>query len=200
MELDELKKDWNSKGVKDQQRSVDNIASLLNSDTASVLHKIKKSIVIELVISFAFAALSVYVILFSYLNIYKILYSVVGILCILFIAVLYFLLKKINAALKIYTVKKNLEQIIHITEEYTKRYMQLTMLLLPICFVFGVWLSYNDPEMAMYPLTWKTVIILLLCMLMAMVLLYAFTKWYLRKLYGNYIQQLKTLLKEFDEE
>jgi glucan phosphoethanolaminetransferase (alkaline phosphatase superfamily) len=201
MELDELKKELNLKLAGGQpQRSAGDIGALLEAGTASVLQKIRKSILFEMLISVAFALLCVYVIVFSVSWQYHLLFSILSVIAAGFIGVLYFLLKKTNATIHSATIKENLQQLITIMEEYTKRYVQLVLFFLPVCFALGVWLSYNDPENVLRPLTRKTVLLLGGAMVVLGVMVYVFTKWYMRRLYGKYIGQLKASLREFDEE
>ena len=96
------------------------------------------------------------------------------------------------------SVKEKLQQIIHILQRYTRLYFQLTMLLLPIAFIMGYLFAINEKKQAdatsnfsvyctMFYIAWAIV---------WSILMYFFTKWYIKKLYGNYLQQLKDQLKE----
>jgi drug/metabolite transporter (DMT)-like permease len=201
MELDELKKELNLKLAGGQpQRSAGDIGALLKAGTVSVLQQVRKSILFEMIISVAFAISCVYVIIFNDSWQYHLLFSILGVIAAGFIAVLYFLLKKTNSTINASTIKENLEQLVIIIEEYTKRYVQLVLFFLPVCFALGVWLSYNDPENVLKPLTLQTVVLLCGVMVLLGGIVYIFTKWYMQRLYGKYIEQLKASLREFEEE
>jgi MFS family permease len=201
MELDELKKELNLKLAGGQpQRSAGDIGALLKARTVSVLQQVRKSILFEMIISVAFAISCVYVIIFSDSWQYHLLFSILGVIAAGFIAVLYFLLKKTNSTINASTIKENLEQLVIIIEEYTKRYVQLVLFFLPVCFALGVWLSYNDPENVLKPLTLQTIVLLCGAMILLGMMVYVFTKWYMQRLYGKYIEQLKASLREFEEE
>lgn len=200
MELDELKKELNARMSQDRQRSEADISSLLKSDTVSVLHKLKKSLQLEITLSVVFALLCSYMIFFSNSWQYRVLFSILGIVSVGFIAVLYFLLKKTEITISSATIRENLEKLTIIIEGYSKRYIQLLLFFLPLCFALGVWLSYKDPDNALRPLTAETILLLAGAMLVLGVIVYVFTKWYMKKLYRNYIEQLKVSLKELEDE
>jgi hypothetical protein len=201
MELDELKKQLDTEMMAGRQpRSAEDITSLMKRSTGSLLQKLKQSLLLEMIIAIAFAALCTYMIFFSNSWQYRTLFSIFSIIALGLIIVLYVLLKRTNAFISISPVKQNLQQLITILEEYVKRYLQLTLFLLPVCFVLGVWLTYNDPENILSPLNSKTVALLSTAMIILGTTFFFFTKWYLKRLYGDHLRQLKELLTEIDEE
>lgn len=201
MELDELKHELNVKLTgASGQRSATEIASLLKHDALSVVQKLKRSLVAELVVSILFLCLCCYMIFFNDYWIYFMFFTTFSIIGLAFTLVLYVLLKKTNSLTTDGNVKHNLEQLVAVLDEYVRRYLQLTLILLPICFVFGVWLSYNDDEQVLMPLAWDRIIYLFLAMMILAAGVFYFTKWYLEQLYGTYLAQLKDLLKEISAE
>lgn len=201
MELDELKKELNQKisgGA--QQRTEMQIASLLDSSATSIVQKLRRSLVAELVISVLFMCVCLYMIFFNPYWAYRVFFITFSVVGIGFTIVLFLLLKKIDALSGASNVMQNLDKLIHILDEYVRRYLQLTLILLPICFVFGIWISYNDGEQVLKPLEKRSIALLAVTMVSLATIVYFFTKWYLKKLYGNYIQQLKALLRELAEE
>jgi hypothetical protein len=200
MELDELKKQLNIEMMTGRQhRSAEDIISLMRKDTGSLLQKLKQSLLLEMIIAIVFAALCTYMVFFSDSWQYHTLFSMFSIIAVGLIIVLYVLLKRVNEFISISPVKQNLEKLITILEEYVKRYLQLTLFLLPVCFVLGVWLTYNDPENVLLPLDWKTVVLLSTAMIILGTTFFFFTRWYLKRLYGDHLRQLKALLTEIDE-
>ncbi len=198
MELDELKKiDFNA--LPKHVVSAADIASMLKNDTVSIVHKIQRSLKLEIIISILFVAVCAYMIFFENNRIYNIYFGLFGIIGLVFIIVLLFLFKK-TTNLSVTPIRNNIESIVSIIDQYIKRYMQFTVVLLPFCFGLSLWLSYNDPERILKPMDTSSVMYISLTMLAIGTGVYFFTKWYLRKLYGNYLQQLKSIAKEFDEE
>ena len=200
MELDDLKKQLNLTINSDhEQRSADNIALLMKGKAVSLLQKIRKSILLEILISVCFGIACGIVLLSIDSWMYYILFSVFAVIAIAFIAVLYFLLKKVNATISSGTVKQNLMQLMTIIREYCKRYLQLTLFLLPLSFAFGMWLSYNDPSKVLQPIQLSTAGILVAVFIVIGAVIYFFTRWYLQKLYGKYLQELSELAEELDD-
>lgn len=211
MELDELKYQLNNKLATDHAgRSDADIALLLNRKTNSVIGKLKRSLWFEIitciVITVGFALVGI---LGKYDSL-RIYFSVFALLGLGFMVMLVYLLKRtIKLSSSSLTVKHNLETIVKIIEDFMRRYFQFTIALMPVCFIFSFLLGYYDqqhiPEIDMAAKnyfssgkTFMVFLILYLCLLAVGV--YYFTKWYLKKLYGNYVQQLKECIRELAEE
>jgi MFS family permease len=211
MELDELKILIKEKlDTQHPEKSTEDISKLLSKHTQSVIGKLKRSLWIEiiacLVFTLACAAVGVFV-KYASLQIY---FSIFAILCFLFLPVLWFLLQKTkklsNTSLP---VKSNLEFLMKILKEYVKRYFQLTMALIPITIFIAFSLGYSDenlhnPELhnPFFPtITGSTlsIIFAIIYLILFSVGMYYVTKWYLKKFYGNYIDELQSLIKELEE-
>jgi MFS family permease len=140
----------------------------------------------------------------------RIYFGIFTVICALFIPLLY---KKLIKTKKLSNtavpVKKNLQALILLIKEYIKRYFQLTMVLIPISLIISFALGYSDenlnnpdlsnpffPNFIGSPFKITIVIIYVIAFSFGM---YYFTKWYLKKLYGNYVQQLEALLAELEE-
>lgn len=199
MELDELKKELNFKIASQHEHSAVDIRSMLKNDTLSVVQKIQRSIRLEIVISILFVAVCVYMVLFENTWIYNIYFTLFGITGLIFIIVLLMLFKK-TKNISFSPVKENIESVVLIIDQYVKRYLQFTVVLLPFCFGLSLWLSYNDPERILKPMDLSSGFYISLTMLAIGTGVYFFTKWYLKKLYGDYVLQLKYMLKEIEEE
>lgn len=202
MELDELKKQLNRRmAARQQERSAAEIAALLKKDTISVVQKIRRSLWIELFLSILFTIACGLAVAFIDKWAYSVFLAGFGIIGALVSAALVYLLWKTtrlcNTTLP---VKANLETIISIIYQYTWLYLRLGMGLLPLCFGLAFWLSYHDPAGVPKPIRWDIFFYMIIALLVFSYISFLFTKWYLKKLYGNYIQQLEILLKEFDEE
>lgn len=211
MELDELKSLINERMERvHAAKSSADIALFLGRKTQSVVGKIKRSLVIEMMVSAVFTILCIAVAVFGAYTSLRIYFAIFAVVCALFIPLLYLLLKKTNklssAALP---VKSSLQTLVNLVREYIKRYFQLTMAIIPISLIIAFLLGYADenlydskinnpfiPNLIDSPLKISLLIGYLIIFSTAM---YYFTRWYLKKLYGNYIVQLEMLIKELEE-
>jgi hypothetical protein len=211
MELDEFKEILNQQLATDHlYRSEADIAELLTKKANSVIGKIRKSLWFEI-----FSCILI-VMVFGYLGFYSkytsmnIYFSVFTILFIPFTVILLYLLKKINQLnTNNLSIKNNLQSIVQILEEFMKRYFQFTMALIPICFVFAFLLGYNEKQpidsidhlIAKYKPSISLITIFTFVYMTSLTVgIYYFTKWYLKKLYGNYVNELKIYINELKEE
>ncbi|MCE3281957.1 MAG: hypothetical protein K0Q66_694 [Chitinophagaceae bacterium] len=200
MELDELKQALNQRmAAVPAQRSEKDIESLLESDTVSLVQKLRRSIWLEMLVSVAFTLFCAAMLLLDDTWVYNVYFSIIGVVGIAFVIVLYLLLRKTATVSASTPVKQNVESLVALLKEYMRRYLQLTLLLMPACFVFTAWLSYNDPGKVPKPVDWETIGYLSAGLLVVVVGFYYFTRWYLWKMYGGYVRQLERIVHEFDE-
>lgn len=99
------------------------------------------------------------------------------------------------------TVKENLQQVILIVKRFTRLYFRISMGLLPVIFIFGLIAGYMDisQQNLLQQFHWSKGLIFYSIFFIAWsVLIYFFAKWYIRKLYGNYLLQLQQQLKEIE--
>lgn len=211
MELDELKLLLNQK-IDDSRglKTPSDIAIVLKQKTQSIIHKLKKSLWIEIIFSLVIFLLFGYIGLFSKYTSLQIYFSVFTILCVVFMLVLFYLIQKINKLSNTnMPIKQNLISIHSIIKEFTKRYFQFTLSLIPICLLFSGYLGYQDAKNGVVineldtisnKLTspTKLLVFLVAYMLALSVGVYYFTKWYLKKLYGKYLIQLQDCINELD--
>ena len=210
MELDEIKDILNQQLATDHlYRSEADIAELLNKKANSIIVKIRKSLWFEILSCMLIIMLFGYLGLSSKYSSINIYFSVFTIVFIPFTIILFYLLKKTNQIdMNNLSVKSNLQSIVQVLEEFMKRYFQFTMALIPICFIFAFLLGYNeqhpieslDQIMLKYKPSFTFISIFSLLYMTALsVGVYYFTKWYLKKLYGNYVEQLKIYINELKE-
>lgn len=207
MELDELKilfkENYNSTQA---IKSTAEISLLLNRKTQSVISKIKRSLLIELIACIVFTLACAIIAMLTNLDYMRIYFLIFGAVWLLFLPVLWFLLQKTNRLSRFsLPVKSNLESIVKILKEYITRYFQLTMALIPITLAVVLMLGYDDKSINLdnpfyLNFSTKQVIFIIAYIVLFSVGMYYFTKWYLKKLYGNYIHQLEQLIKELEEE
>ena len=82
------------------------------------------------------------------------------------------------------------------------------MALIPICFIFSFYLGYTEkdpiPEIDGFiekykPTKWLVIVGAVIYMTALSFGIYYFTKWYLKKLYGKYVDELKTYIAELKD-
>lgn len=210
MELDELKYQLNQKLATDHaSRSNADLSVLLKKKTHSVISKLKRSLIIEMVLCILFFAAMLYVCFITNYWSVRLYFGVFTVLTILMTFVLYYLYRRTSTLSNSdQPIKNNLQMLVGLLEEFVKRYFQFTMALLPVCFMFSMILSYADPveipeiekfSVKIFTARWQVMLFLGLYMITLAVAVYYFTKWYLKKLYGNYLQELKQYITELDQ-
>ncbi len=207
MEFDELKILLKEKlDIQHPVKSTEDISALLNRQTQSVIGKLKRSLWIEIITCIVFTFVCAAIGIFGGYTSLRIYFSIFTVVCLLFLPVLWFLLQKTKKLSSTsLPVKSNLEFIVKILKEYVKRYFQLTMGLIPITLILLLFLGYADvPDLKdSFSLTLnvstKQVIFITAYAIVFTIAMYYFTKWYLKKLYGNYIYQLQSFIKELEE-
>jgi hypothetical protein len=211
MDLDELKHQLKNKLASDHAgRSDGDLASLLNRRTGSIIDKLKRNIRTEILFSILFIVLFCYIGVFGWNQPLRIYFSVFAVICAPFVVVLFYLLRRTTRLTDtVLPVKKNLQEIVKLTEEFIKRYFLYTMASLPVCFIFALLLVYNESDTILQVEKTATgfftgkgggIVLLTVYFLALSTVAYYFTKWYLRKMYGKYINQLKECIRELSEE
>jgi hypothetical protein len=120
-------------------------------------------------------------------------YSItVMLICLFWYAFMYYKLRKVDLQ---ENLKQTLQQLIKAFDLYLKVYLYGSL-------VLGLFA-------AILPLFWKNItfidflntknIITAIVILVAIPAYYFFTKWYIKKLYGNYLNELKEELKELED-
>lgn len=210
MELDEFKDTLNQQLATDHlYRSEADIAALLRKKAHSIIVKIKKSLWFEIFSCIVIMLLFGYLGLSSKYSSMNIYFSAFTLVFVPFTIILFYLLKKINRLnTNSLSVKNNLQSIVSILEEFMKRYFQFTMVLIPICFVFAFFLGYTEKQpiepidqiILKYKPSYSFITIFTFVYMTSLTVgIYYFTKWYLKKLYGNYVNELKIYINELKE-
>ncbi len=203
MELDEFKQLYKERLKTETMRhSADELAMLIHSKTYSVTEKIKRSIWFELSVYlfFTVAALFVWIVFPSRLSNPFAMLTIA--LCCIYFLYLVALYKKIRFYEKSgFAIKDSLRQLITIVQQFTRLYFQFTMVTLPILFVFGLIALYlnvtNNPSIKSF--NWlRGILFYTGWFLLWWTAMYFFARWYIKKLYGNYLYQLKLHLKDIE--
>lgn len=209
MELDELKYQLNQKMSADNAGQINtDLTSLLKKKTHTVIGKIKRSLVWELVCCIIFSTVMLLICLITDHWSIRVYFGVFAGIMFLLNFVLYYLYKKTNELSRAdKPVKSNLVDYIKLLEDFVKRYFQFTMLMVPICFTFSAILSnlenmelpQSDQSILHYfTRKWQVLVFFAVYIIVFTVSAYYLSKWYLKKLYGNYLTQLKEYVLELD--
>lgn len=211
MELDELKILLKEQPVTMRVvKSPNDIAALLGSKTKSVTGKIRRSLKIEIVACIVFAILCAGFGIFGAYTWLRIYFGIFALICLLFLPVLFILFKKAtDFGSTDLPVKRNLQRLVNLMQEFVKRYFQITMALIPVSIVMAFLLGYysatpvntnlqNTPPPNFGSIAFKITALIAYLVFFGWGMYY-FTKWYLKKLYGNYTEQLQALIKELEE-
>jgi hypothetical protein len=210
MDLDQFKHQLNEKLSTDHQgRSGEDITQMLSKKTFSVIEKLKKSILYEIL--FGFLGTLLFAVLAFSTKYYSVrtYFGVAAVFIFVFLFLLIYLLKKTSELNKVsQPVISNLNNYVVLIEEYMKRYFQFTMAMVPICLFFAGWLGYHEktpiPELDQLIVKGHLGIKLILAISFVYLIafsvgMYYFTKWYLHKIYGKYVLELKDCIKDLQE-
>ena len=212
MELDELKYQLNKKLDAGQPKSASELSLLLKKAATSVIHKLQRSLWIDMIINILVLLLFIWQALFNKLWSLRIYFSTFIILSVVALLVLIYLIKKIESLnSSVLPVKQNLEQVYKIINFYKVICFRLTMIFIPLCIFYALLLGYIEGKAGTsvdYSLLiqkagakiWIGALLLILYLGGLSVGVYYFTKWFLDRLYGKYLIKLKSLIEELDTE
>lgn len=214
MDLDQFKTELKTKLATDHMnRSDADIEQLLKKKTGSFIDKIKKSLWFEIIIGFLLNFGFVYAAFDASMHSMRIYFGVFSVLMYLFLFFLIYLLVRTNKIKSAdQTIKENLTSYIVLIDEFIKRYLQFTMALIPICLIFAGYLGYTDGYSDATKTAFNSgfnlgtkmnstqfiifITSFLICLSLGVYGTFHFTKWYLKKLYGNYLNELKNCITE----
>jgi hypothetical protein len=200
MELEELKSIWKNSEPSFQPKGEEEIASMLKGKSISIIDKLKRSVWFELVFT---VAVSIGLIVYAFAitsGAAKWLSISFILMCLAFTFVYVkklILLNRFNPANE--TIRENLVSLIKSVTSYLNFYKRSYTVLYPVYFCLGLLFAGIERgadaffENLMRPRT------ILFLSVFAGVLFFLSTKvanWYLKKLYGNHLEKLKTLLND----
>lgn len=204
MELDELKSDLKLKLENlDAPHSSDALKQYIHQRSGSVIAAIKRNLYVEIV--FCLVCLLGFIWIYFHnaslmIRFFMILGSITALLTVVYLARLRkkIILQELTTA----PIRENLSSIIAILSLFTRLYFQVSMIMLPLAFLAGIILGYMNisasPKM-LKTFNWNRSLLFYIVFFSGWsVLMYFFAKWYIKKLYGNYLQQLKEQLKELE--
>lgn len=200
MELDALKDQLNARmEAMDAPRSTASLAQMLQQETYSVLRKIRRSLVFECWFTIFFMVCAAVALFGSTpwsVNIVLAAFLLIGLV---FLVVFFQLIRRIDRQQPDRAIAGNIHSLLSILRAFTRRYFQFSLLLTPVCFFFGYWLSFNDPDAVTTAFRWDVFVIMLGFLALAMAGMFLLSRWYIRKLYGQYVEQLERLAEEMNQ-
>lgn len=227
MDLDDLKKELNQSLEQpiEIEAILDKIPS---QKSHLLIYKMKRNIIIEILLYILTLIWLIYESIYAISPALRIYCGTMSFIILSVFPVLFSLHKKIGSYIvQSFEIKENLIELISLTKMYIRKYIIFTMVLLPICFMYSLVLSiiYASPESTFTPyISWYSVLlnvtyiadsgqtitgsiqnnvlmvigIVLLIIIILSALNYIFTKVYLHFFYGRYINQLESMLEEFE--
>lgn len=210
MDLDQLKEQLKNKLEMDHTgRSSEDISLLLQKKTTSTLEKLKRNLWYETVLGIVFTLVFAIIAFTTKYQSIKIYFAVFAILFSFVMAFMVYLLNKtilLNTADQ--SIKNNLQSYVLFLDEFIKRYFQLTIALIPISGLFAGYLGYNektpipflDHYLGFEQLGIGVIVVITLLYFGPLSIgIYYFTKWYLHKVYGKYVLELKKCIADLQD-
>lgn len=201
MELDEFKSLIQSKPADTAAvASIPEMEKAFRKKAGATTGKLKQSIRLEFALSGLLAAACAWMGLhWPYLYVQGIALLAAG-YCMLFLYFLWTLYKKIIFyEHSCPSVLEGLELTIGILERFTRLYFQFTICMLPVAFIAGLITGYLHISAlgSSVGFSWtKAGLFYIAFFITWSVFMYYFSKWYIKKQYGNHLQQLKEQLKD----
>lgn len=210
MELDELKSQLKNKLSGEGNKTVQDLGSMLYKRRGTLVSKLTKNLYLEMGLAIIFGSVFIYLANQSKLFTIQTGFSIIAIVCFVFAIAIALLIKKVAwLSNEAHPLKISLEALIKILRLFVKRYFQFIVLLVPVCFFLSYWIGYNEPERPSYIQTYNSfnavqhdVSVYLFFVVYSIAIIagvFFFARWYLRKLYVNYINELRTQLHDLKE-
>lgn len=203
MELDELKNIWKNNVPGFQSKDESEIALMLKKQSTSIIEKLKRSVWFELIFTLV-AGMTMLVYALT-LPSGALKWTSVSAL-ILFVAYLFYYAKKLTLLNKFglanENIKSNLELLVNSLDSYLKFYKRSYTILYPIYFflmLLFIGLERGADEFITAATKPEKIVTLILLALFFFFCSTWLTKWYLKKLYGNHLEKLKSLLTDLEQ-
>jgi hypothetical protein len=203
MELDEFKLRLKEQAPAEKTlHTADELEGYIRKKTSSIIDSIKHRIVFELLACCILIAAAVWAwfgYTVPYIRAFSLLSFMLSCFLLIYLVAVY---NKINIYEKGgWPVKKSLQQVITILSAFTRVYFQFTMITLPIAFIFGIITGFlhAHQDTAIKNFNWQRAFLFYTVWFVVWsVIMYFFSKWYIKKLYGNRLLQLKDHLKDIE--
>ncbi|MCS6974722.1 MAG: hypothetical protein N2044_06970 [Cyclobacteriaceae bacterium] len=201
-ELDKLKSIWQSaSGYTGKNK--DEIARMLQGESASIVARLKRNVWIELLFTVVTGIALIYIGITSSNNRLSLM---IAVLMVIYIFYLIYYIRKLRM-LKRFSItgeniKNNLQHLTGALQGYLNFYKLSYIILYPLFFIAGLWIAARDEGMDNFLERFNNAAYLIRFLLLTALLMssvYLFTNWYLKKLYGNHLKKLQGMLKELDD-
>lgn len=203
MELDDLKSIWKQDKPPYEPKREEEIAAMIKGQSSSIIHKLKRSVWFELIFTIICGiALGIYALT---LEPGALMWTLVS-LIVLFISYLFYYVKKIillnqfNSSTE--NLKDNLTHLLERLTTYLNFYKKSYAILYPVYFCLGLLFGAMERGMDNFilhvsqPKTILTLVALAVIFFLSTIWV---TNWYLKKLYGNHLDKLKSLLNDLQD-
>lgn len=208
MELDQLKEMWSDVGSKEHGPSADELQALLHKKSKSPIAKMKRNLLIELLLIVVIYVLTV---VYYFLNYSGGMLSAAWMLIVIGVFYVFYFLRKRKLLNRMECVsceiKSNLKMQLVTLEKYVRFYMISGTLLVPVVFIItGLIVLLYSPEATSVPSIKTTAFLVGITAVLIVVAavftipIYYLNKWYVRKLYGQHIERLKSIVDEMNED
>lgn len=186
-------------------KALPELSGYMRGQAQSFVDKIKRNLKLEILFAGLFLIFDCGMLVFFndifYLRLFTFLLLI---FCICFIYYVAKLLRYIQVQYKSDTnVKEQLAQYIHIISGFTRLYFQLTMVMVPLILLIAFIAGYLDrAQSANFIMLFSSQAIWVYLSLSVIwsFMMYFFTRWYIKKLYGNHLNKLKEQLSELQDE
>jgi hypothetical protein len=202
MELDELKDIWRKTDSGFRPKAEAELASMLKGNSKSIVNKLKRSVWFELIFALvAGIALLIYALT---LESNSLKWTYVSIL-VLFVGYSFYYIKKLTLLNQFNpaedNLKGNLEKLIGNLTSYLKFYKRSYTILYPVYFFLGLLFAGVErglTEFVHVVTTPRTLAFLLVPAAVFFLLSNWLVNWFLKKLYGNHLDKLRSLLSDLN--
>jgi amino acid transporter len=205
MELDQLKEMWGDMATVKKGSSDEEIQAMLRKKSKSPIAKMKRNLMIEMIVVIILYTWIIVDYLMKFKGVMLSIPLLLGVLGVLFV-IYYIRKRKLLKDMECVTceVKSNLQQQLTILGKYVRFYMLAGTLLFPLTMIFMcIVLYFYSADMQQMPKPVPFIPFLAVVTIISTVLtipLYFLNKWYVRKLYGQHIENLKLIVNEMSEE
>ena len=210
MELDELKSQLKNKLSGEGNKTVQDLGGMLYKRRGTLVSKLTKNLYLEMGLAIIFGSVFIYLANQSKLFTIQTGFTIIAIVCFVFAIAIALLIKKVAWLSKeAHPLKTSLEALIKILRLFVKRYFQFIVLLVPVCFFLSYWIGYNEPvrpqniqisySVNTIPNDVSVYLFFVVYSVAIIAGVFFIARWYLRKLYVNYINELRTQLQDLQE-
>jgi len=207
MELEQLKDMWKEE---EPARPPRDVQPLLNMKSNSPISKMKKHLVMELaavIIMYGIVIIYFFAAYGGRFSSVSILYLLVGVVFCIYYFKKFRLLNEMECMAC--QVKTNLSKQLNTLEKYIRFYLIAGTALIPIVLIFFYWFEntyipkgreffFLQPSESVTVL--NSLVLFALITTVSTILFYFINKWYVRKLYGKYVDKLKEMLLQMEDD